>query len=197
MPIRPASRPSRPRPKKTAPSSISASAVCSTADQPRLRILAASSSPSFVPTTTSRSPAVRMKSGLGRRVHLPGAHHRDDGDAGAGAQRGVAERAPVERGALVDRELPGVEARQVAVLLVEVGDQLRRAEQVGQRARLVVGQRQLGERTRPGRRPWRRSARACRRGRLTTPIRRPARVRSPCAHRSRAAGSPRRSHRPP
>jgi hypothetical protein len=76
-------------------------------------------------------------------VHLPRPHHGDDGDAGAGAKGGVAQRAAVERRA--DRDLPGVDAGEIAVLLAELRDELRGAEQVGQRPRLLRGERQLGE----------------------------------------------------
>ena len=143
-PIRPASRPSRPRTKKTAPSSISSSAVCSTADQPRFRILTALSSPSLVPTTTSRSPAVRMKSGIGLGCASPAR-------ITATTETPVRVRSAVSPSGRPSNGVPSLTGScrvcrpgHVALLLVEVGHQLRGAEQVGQRAGLVVAQRQLG-----------------------------------------------------
>ncbi|MCO5555065.1 hypothetical protein L7F22_008605 [Adiantum nelumboides] len=78
-----------------------------------------------------------------RRDHLARAHDRDHRHLGAGAQRGVAERAAVERAVELDRHLAGGDAREVRVLVLQLVDQLRGAEQVRQGARLLGGQRQL------------------------------------------------------
>ena len=64
--------------------------------------------------------------GAGRRMRVARAHDGHDGRTGPGAQSGLAESVVRVRG---DRQLTGRDAGDVAVLLAQVGDELRRAEQ--------------------------------------------------------------------
>src|SRR5918993_4745606 len=94
-PMRPARRPRRPRPKKTAPSSISSSAVW------LIGSAAAEDLGGGVEPVGGADDDQEVTGGQGegrgrRGVQLPGAHDPDPRDPGPGAQGGRAERATVE-----------------------------------------------------------------------------------------------------
>ena len=198
IPIRPANRPSRPSPRKTAPSSISSSAVWLMASA----VLEDLESPvealgrAHGDHEVARGQReVRQRAG----VHLARPHHGDHRDARAAAQGRLAERAPVVGRAGGDGQATGADAGEVAVLLAELRDELRCAEQVGQRPGLVGRQGQLGQRRVGvvGLGDDQRELAVAVRRRPRCDARRAG--RSPCAPRSPGAASPRcsRLHRNP